>query len=314
MDSSTKLQLHYYFYDKSHSIDALLRNKCEKEIIDIVYEVASILGLETVIEAEASSEGGFKETWDLLGKNSPQLSLLVAVIALVLSQTPRTDSELQFLQKELIKVTIDEKKLSIKKLKNELEKGKINNESVQDAVDIVNQSYKVIVRRSNFYKEVDKNITIKQVSYLGVSQNKSLELDEKIVPKRDFKKFILSSNVLKPIIVDEAIIEIVAPVLNGGKTKWKGIYSDEPINFSMNDSDFVQSVIEQTVSFQNDSTIIGELKIHQKLNEIGEVVITGHTVTTVIEFTDGSLLQETSQGKHHRFVKKQVEGQRELFH
>ncbi|WP_230664242.1 hypothetical protein [Vibrio cholerae] len=60
---STKLQMHYYLENDSHSMDAIARNKCEAEIIAIVQEVAKILNAQIVIEAEAWKEGGLRDIW-----------------------------------------------------------------------------------------------------------------------------------------------------------------------------------------------------------------------------------------------------------
>lgn len=52
--SIKKLELHYFFYDiDSHSMDANLRNACEKELLALFAECASILGVNYKIESEA---------------------------------------------------------------------------------------------------------------------------------------------------------------------------------------------------------------------------------------------------------------------
>ena len=60
MTTATKFELHYFLSNDIHSIDAILRNKCEAELLAIVYEAISIMGLDVTIEAEALQEGGSK--------------------------------------------------------------------------------------------------------------------------------------------------------------------------------------------------------------------------------------------------------------
>ena len=65
---SNRLQLHYYFKDNSHTIDSILRNECEKEILHIYKEISNTLGLQLRLETLPTEEGGFKETWRFIGK------------------------------------------------------------------------------------------------------------------------------------------------------------------------------------------------------------------------------------------------------
>ena len=100
IEKSNRLQFHYYFKDNSHTIDSIVRNECEKEILLIYKEIASTLGLELNLESLPTEEGGFKETWKFLGKNSVQISLIVSVSALIISRFPVENKELTKLQIE----------------------------------------------------------------------------------------------------------------------------------------------------------------------------------------------------------------------
>ncbi|SHE63545.1 hypothetical protein [Vibrio gazogenes] len=134
-----------------------------------------------------------------------------------------------------------------------------------------------------------------------------------IVKRTDFKRFILHSNVLPVQIEDEAVIEIISPVLKAGKHKWKGVYQGESISFSMNDKDFKNDVLTEKISFTHGASIKCVLHIHRKLDEIGEVAITGYSVETVIENGHEGILLETAQGKNHRHQKALRNGQQDMF-
>jgi len=55
---ANKIELHYFFRDSSHRMNAFTRNYCEKEILLIFKEVSQILNIEIELEAEALKEGG----------------------------------------------------------------------------------------------------------------------------------------------------------------------------------------------------------------------------------------------------------------
>ena len=54
------LELHYHLRDQSHSMDALVRNKCEEEILAAFTQIAQQLGVEVRLESTAYREGGLK--------------------------------------------------------------------------------------------------------------------------------------------------------------------------------------------------------------------------------------------------------------
>lgn len=60
MNLAGKLQLHYYLDGGSHSMDALVRNKCEAEILALIQEASNEFGFQLAIESEAFQEGGLK--------------------------------------------------------------------------------------------------------------------------------------------------------------------------------------------------------------------------------------------------------------
>jgi len=43
-----KLELHYCFTDDDHTMDAIIRNSCERELLAIVNEIASLLEVESL--------------------------------------------------------------------------------------------------------------------------------------------------------------------------------------------------------------------------------------------------------------------------
>lgn len=306
-----KLQLHYFFDDKSHAMDAVVRNECEKELLALFYECSSILGIGLKVESEAFQEGGLKEVWNFVG--TPQLATAIAVLALVLSRYPPTEG---IEEKNLRELQTQETILNIKKLQLELQKINIDNPNLKQLKKVakkISKNSKIIVRRSNFFEKLDKYPKIESISYKQLDPNNEQIGKEKFLKRKNFKKFIIHSLALKPEVIDDAEIEIVAPVLKEGNYKWKGIYKGEALSFSMKDTKFIQQVLSKDVSFQNGATIIATLESHRKLDETGNVVVTGYSVPTVIGKYDERQTFETPQGKEYKQAKKFSESQNELF-
>ncbi|EHW0638161.1 hypothetical protein L3I77_004814, partial [Vibrio vulnificus] len=67
------------------------------------------------------------------------------------------------------------------------------------------------------------------------------------------------------------------------------------------------------ISFTHGAAIKCVLHIHRKLDEVGDVVVTGYSVDTVIENGQESVFQETMQGKKYRHQKALKDAQQDLF-
>ncbi|MEM6894879.1 MAG: hypothetical protein AAF554_14390 [Bacteroidota bacterium] len=154
IENSDRIQFHYYFIDESHGIQALLRNECEKEILYIFKEISDTLRLPLDLETLPPEEGGFKETWRFIGKNSGQITLIVSVATLILSRFPPQNSELNQLQIENLRLDNEIKRKELEKLNLEfIQDGeKIDDKTVIDSVKLVNKNYKITWRKSNLYK------------------------------------------------------------------------------------------------------------------------------------------------------------------
>lgn len=310
---STELELHYFFSDSTHTIDSFVRHKCEAEILSIAREISIKLGYDIIIETEPSREGGFKEFWKFIERHNVQLTFFATIIALILSRIPVSNSELEKLQIENLKLDNEEKRLNIDKMRKEMEKGKpMDLESFNSLIKFLESDYKIIRHKSTFYKAVQSYSKISKISTTSFEQTKQID-GPHFVERPDFHKFILSTDSLPEITRDNAILEIIAPVLMDGKYKWKGIYEGRTIDFSMNDKDYINSVIKKEITFHNGFFIECVLKIKPKLDADGEVYNTGFSVETVLANVDGNKYQETLQGKIYKKNKNESDRQMTLF-
>jgi len=90
-------------------------------------------------------------------------------------------------------------------------------------------------------------------------------------------------SVSEPIVDENAIIEIVSPILKKGNYKWRGIYKGVPLSFNMKSNEFKTLVQTGKVEFKNGSTINCVLEINRKMNSDGEEIITGYDIISVNE-------------------------------
>lgn len=313
-----QIELHYFFDNKSHTLDTFARNKCEAEFLLIVKEVLTTLDIEIDIESIVPKEGGFKEIWEFLGKNSPHLtnigivsSMLIPILLHILSQEPKQDKELLNLQKEDLKLSIEERKLRIKKLKEENQQPEtISEEEIRPIVKLFEDNFKIIKHRSNFYEHISKVEKITQIT-TSTMYNYEMVEEFKTIEKNDFSKYIVLKNDLPLEIIEDSKIEIISPILKQGNFKWKGIYNNEHIDFYMKDKEFKKSVFDGKISFSSGFNIKCVLEIKSVIDEVGNIKIKNYSVTTVIAelILDNNKTTEkqTNQGKQYLIRKKELE-------
>lgn len=310
---ASKFQLHYYFDDDSHSMDAMVRNQCECEVIAILLEIANTLSESIQIDSEAHQEGGLRDIWKIANANAGMLSVIVGIASLAIPLLPKSDSELERLQKEELRLSIEERKLRIEKLKTEVKSDNVTPDTVSKVAEVVNENYKVIARRSNLFKYLDGYPKVTQLGINGLTKYGEDASPESYISRVSFKKYVLPSHRLPMQTVDDAVIEIVSPVLRQGNYKWKGIWQGQNISFTMKDANFKQEVLSKQISFQHGSCIRCALNIRSKLDHLGEIVITSYSVDTVLEIGQANNAHQTPQGKAYRHQRDLQTAQGDLF-
>lgn len=293
-----KLELHYFFEDRSHSMDAFVRNQCEAELLEIVKTLASEAGLDIDIESFARAEGGLKDLWKFLSKNKDQLTILLLILTLISSRFPPADKTQNELQERKML-------LEIRKLENELgltaeqkipDIGKVTKLAVSDS--------RIVKRRSNFYSHLLKCSKVSSLSWTRLNEQGDPVEEPKVVNRSDFKDFILTTDELDPEIDENATIEIIAPVLKAGKYKWRGIYKGASIPFSMRDFSFKSEVLSGGVPFINGTCIDCVLLIFRQLDECGVEQVSGYAVEVVKKIHDEKASVETPQGEKYKRLKE----------
>lgn len=323
-----KLELHYLFSDedKTHTMDAIVRNRCEHELLQIVSTIAKELNVQIKVETEAYDKGGLIEFYTFIGTAQGQAiialaNLTITALGILISRIPLKKPKLNKLEQELNieekRLNIEAQKLNIAILQKELEDKKVNstNINIEKIEYVITNNIKILKHKSNFYKALNNYSKVKKISTVRIDDlNKPLD-EPIIVERKDFDKFILESDSLEPLPDDNAKIEIISPVLKKGKYKWKGIYDKlgTVIEFSMKDKEFKENVVEEGIPFKNGTVIDCVVEIERKIDDLGNVFNSNYSVLTVLKQHDEKASFETQQGKKYRQKKEADRMQLNLF-
>lgn len=250
-----KFQIHYYFDDESHSMNAFVRNKAEKDMLEAIKQVGILLDSELSLETEAYQEGGLKEIILIGFLATGVANFLAPSINNIITHYFIKDAEDRQLDKKIKQETLKGLELDNEKKEQELEK----------EITLKLEDKHTIRYVSNFYTKIINYEKVQKIGFKDIENNE----EEYIVDRQYFKNFILEDN--KEIIEDEnATVEIISPILKEGRFKWRGIYSADKIDFSMGDSGFKEEVINGKHTFSNGSFIECKLQITITYDEFGD--------------------------------------------
>lgn len=278
------IKIHYYFDDDSHSMDAFVRNKMEKEYLELFYEIGKKLGVELRVESKARNEGGLIENIDLV------LNLKSVILGGLVFLAPSINKLFFYYLSQAHK----KEKIEIQKLIRDMEKEddaekQKNSEFIKKTIEEIFEDPKFKKRLSNIYCSAEQYPKIKKIGYAINTEN------EFLVHREDFQSFIISEYERK-INDSKAIIEIIAPVLRLGKSKWVGVYKGEKIDFAMDDLLFKEEIAEGLHNFQNGSSILCNLQIKETIDENSK-----HVIKRIYSVLD---VEETIVGEIRRRINK----------
>jgi len=292
-----KFQIHYYFDDDSHSMNAFVRNKAEKDMLEAIRQIGSLCDAEVILETEAYQEGGLKENIIIgLIITGTTLNFLAPSINNVITHYFIKDAQDRELDKKIKQETLRGLQFDNDKKEKELE----------EQIDSKLEDKQTIRLVSNFYTKIENYEKVQKIGFKDVESDS----DEYIVDRQYFKNFILEDK--KEIIEDEnATLEIISPILKEGRFKWRGLYNGEKIDFSMGDFSFKKDVIEGKHTFINGSFIECKLQITITFDDFGDEKRRNYSVKEVysIQELPHQELKLTQYGKR----KKREERQGSLF-
>ncbi|WP_400260906.1 hypothetical protein ACFX5U_12550 [Sphingobacterium sp. SG20118] len=303
------LELHYFLEDNSHSMDAVIKNRSEAELYKLIFEISHLIEIDIKVEIEALKQGGIKDVFKFFSKkkNKRYVIYLGAIISGVLINVLSSHiSE----DKELTELTKEEKKLNIKLLTKQLENESIpqkeENQIVENLIILINDTQKIKFFKSRFYQQIIKEPKLYQISAVELYQDYSLASEEKVIDRNMFELQILENNDFEPISIEDAYIQIISPVLNNNNIKWKGVYNNKPISFTLLDNEFKNEVLNKEHSFSNGTSIKCRLEIIKILDDLGTEVIKDARVFDVLEIFNDHQTKMTKKAKILKIQKHQL--------
>ncbi len=290
------LEIHYDLDNDIHAIDAKAFYTCQQELVGLIDYVAKQLDIEVSVTTIALNEGGIRAWLKAKGKKQILIPVIVGVVTSILSSGPteaigtlvrhKVEEWIKSPEIKELESLRNEKERLI--LKSEIDSIKANQRKFdKQSIDTAVRS-----KRSNYYKHTESIDNLKVVEFIQKEEpDSSSYILKKEIPRAQFHSYLINSTELDPIEVENAHIEIVAPVLKSGKAKWRGIYNQESIAFSLHDQDFLNDVYTRKVSFSNGSAILCSLQEKRKINDKGEEVISGYEVLEVYELQSNGIPQ-----------------------
>lgn len=297
---NNKLELRYYFNDKSSYMDAMIKHRCEKEVLNILRTLGDMLDVKmTVYSEHYTSDEGFKEIWSVAGENSRSISVVLNLFMQIFTRPSLMVGGQPIVDRTL---TDDEKmQKEIAFLRHNLRLKNPGALVSHELIELLASMPKFCKCKSNFYEALRgypkaTRFTLRELNENNRSRSGSLE-----VKREQFDYYILRSDELPPVKDNRATIEIISPVLKDARYRWKGIYNKggETIDFYMCDEDFKKDMYDEKVTFKSGMCIDCVLEIDRKMSELGEVINVSYTVNTVIRTRFDKMEIITPQGKRH---------------
>ena len=297
-----KVEFHYYFNDTSHNIDASIRNRCEKELLAIALETCKALNYNPTILSEFAANGGWRDFWTFIDEKPHRVAFVLGVLTLLtgvtttiyLNHNPESDarkSELELLQIQKLKLEI-----------SEITSADRLAQLAKDVAEKLSGNVKIMKLKSNLYSQLSGYDKISKIGLRTLNSDFTPASEEVLIERRRFQEFILNSNKLPAIEIDEAEIELISPVLKEGQFKWKGKYENEIITFKMLDIQFKNSILNKRIPFYTGTSIICILSIERELDETGEVKLKEKSVVTVLDVIYSDTTEETKHIEIFVFV------------
>lgn len=308
------IKIHYQFTDNGHYMDAFTFNKCESQVLAVLKETAKLIKLEVVINVEAPQVGSLRDRLKISLNDGIRIKvewIIAAGIGIFLNPIGHSlenaiDWGFEYLKDgayiHLLKT--EKERLELEKEIRELRQDSLNN-ATQETENRIKRKV------SNFYAEAKRNNRIVSIGFESSLNHSSTS--EPSVFRHEFDSFIITDNLEDESLYQNVRIDIVAPVLKKGNTKWRGVYNNLPISFLMKDVDFKNSVIGGSTVFTGGSYIMCDLNIYTSVNEDGETHVSGYEVVAVhsLGINDAPLVVTESEKKRKR--KEKVNNQPTLF-
>ncbi|MDO8699955.1 MAG: hypothetical protein Q7J75_05975 [Rhodoferax sp.] len=290
---SGQFKVHYHLNGGAHRMDAVVRNRAEGELLALLKEVGTVLGLPVHLETQAYGEGGLIEYLNLVFQNKEQIMFAMAILSPLLGASLFFDKIKQSKQQTALNelnlrkalLEIQEKEAAAAEREGKKSKDVKNEVLALEAPPTADEIARALLsrkkiarRRSNYYQVL---LMDSKIDAVGFAPTHNKDFGEVKVLRADFSAFVIAQSDLEPLVYERIPIEIVSPVLRSGSIKWRGVFEKKVVSFDLQDQAFRSEVAGQTVQFQNGTTLICDFEVRQREDDTGDIEIAGYAVTKV---------------------------------
>lgn len=129
----TTIELHYWLNDGSHSMDAFVFNRCEREFLGVAKATAKLLGIEIKIETEPIEEGGIISFFKILADHKSEIIVSVFSGLLVSFISASLKTPIEKLATTTINLLFEDE--GIRELRKEKEKSQLRLDIIRNNVE-----------------------------------------------------------------------------------------------------------------------------------------------------------------------------------
>lgn len=198
---TTLVEIHYWFNDNSHTMDAQVQNRCERSLLEVLESIKEETGIQLTVETEPFGEGGFRQWLRITATNENANatitnSILVSFFLVIIMQP--IGASLTEIGKKYIETKFEDPEQ--KALKTEKLRAEIRNIDADTRLKEQKLKESAFVRKqkSHFYgalkkyQKVDKiSIQIQNINHVALSNEFTVErsdFDTLIDPRDSFQK------------------------------------------------------------------------------------------------------------------------------
>ena len=273
-------------------MDAKIHNEAERYLLKALAELQKYVECDISVRVEAKNEGGIIDNLLLICDKIDISNTLTALLAGFAGS---------FFRPAIHKTDEIKNRVEI------AERIKSGNFSQEEAEVLLKGDKQLKKWISKYYETLSKEDTITKVE-ANMPIDDAQNTVSASIEKKDFYSHVIQEGTTTTTETKEGTtIYIVAPVLvQGRKLPWRGIYSGSPIEFKIEDKDFLEQVYNHEIKFGNGTSITCSLQIETKLTikDNGEEVKQYYTVKSVSQWADDEHFQYETK-KYKKLKKEQ---------
>ena len=273
-------QFHYILKTAGvHSMDAIVYNDCEKQLIASIYYLADLFELDKdaiSIEVLARGEGGVKEWLRINVAEKVMLPVVIAILTIWAQHYFNSDMDTSNQTKINIEAAIALKEAGF---------------TFEEAEALVKDNPRLMDFCSKYYKSAQKDTSLQEIETSLGDEGKVIHFQSSI-KAADFSTHIVEIR-KNTNVIHGTTIAVASPVLADVKRlKWRGVYNLSSIPFTLEDKDFIDKVHNRQVKFEYGTTIKCDLRIEEtqagsKAPTFRYVVEKVHSWSDGVHYVDG---------------------------